>query len=90
MPLRERFPYDAIDRGTILRDDPQPAPTRSGREIDAAEEDAGYQVADFVRKAVGSRVIAEWRSLKNSRGESCDTPIELVASMAHAGYFNDR
>lgn len=48
------------------------------------------QVADFVRKAVGSRVIAEWRSSKNSRGESCDTPIELVASMAHGGYFNDR
>ncbi len=47
-------------------------------------------VADFARKVVGSRVIAEWRSPRNSRGDSCGTPIELAASMAHAGYFSDR
>jgi hypothetical protein len=47
-------------------------------------------VADLARKVVGSCTIVELRSAKNSWGESCDTPIELVASIAHAGYFNDR
>ena len=47
-------------------------------------------MTDFARKVVEPRVITEWRSLRNSRGDSCNTLIELVASMAYVGYFNDK